>query len=373
MKVLHVMDNLSKDSGVSSIVLNLCENINDISFDFLIFKIDQRSCADEVENELSKVYCLPNPLSPQTFIKAIVQLKQFFKDHAGDYDAVHLHSPTTNEFTLKYAKKYGIRNRIIHSHSTMTSPVFVKKLLNDLLQHNITRYANQYWACSTEAAVFLYGADFVRDNKVELIKNAVDPSEYEFREEERIGMREKLGLIKETVYTHISNYSAIKNLLFLVPIIASVVKKKKEVRFLFVGDGPTREILENNLKKYNLYEYCIFIGRQANIQPYLQVSDAFILPSLKEGLPLTVIEAQANGLPCFISDTITRECNIGNVRYIPLVSEAWERALIEFDPNTVEHRKECSAKFKNSDFNIYREAERVEQTYMGLMSDITYD
>ena len=366
MKILLVLDNLSVDSGVSSVVMHFYRNMQNVSVDFLIFKQGQNVYVDEIRQNGDQVYVLERLLSPKTVCKAITQTKRFFREYAKEYDAVWLHSPTLNEFTLRYAKMYGIPNRIIHSHSSMTSTDPVKKMLNQMLTRNVTRYANHYWTCSDKAAAFLYGEDFVQNHPVEMVYNGVVPEKYGFDSQVRAKMRQQLGFENKTVFCHVSNFSPIKNLTFLVPVMAQVKKHNPQARFLFVGDGPVKPEFEALLQAEGLQDVCLFVGRQADVLSYLQASDALLLPSLKEGLPVTVVEAQANGLPCFITDTITRQCNVGGVTYLPLQQQAWENALCDFCAFTAEERAAVSMAFADSNFNIHSEAKRVENLFLDM-------
>lgn len=368
MRVLMILDNLSGDSGVSSIVMNLYKNIdaNKVKVDFLIFKNGNNSYVDEIKKKGSQVFCLRNPLSPKTMFRAIRDLKSFFKENSSKYDAIHLHSPSLSEFTLKYAKKYGIKNRIIHSHSTMTSLNCFKKFIHFLLQKNVCQYANRFWACSTEAAEFLYGKDFCSTNNIQLIKNAVNTKEYQYDEDIRNKIRKELGWENKVIITHISNFSPIKNVKFILEVIEHVVKKRNDLCFLFVGDGPTKLEIQSDIKNREIEKYCYFTGRTKAVNNYLNASDAIVLPSIKEGLPVTIIEAQANGLQCIVSDSVTREVNNGNVRFVKIIEEDWIKAITEINIFNDEQRRKSCEEFSFSQFNIINEAKRVQQIYLEL-------
>lgn len=368
MKILMILDNLSCDSGVSSIVMNLYNKIdrNRIKIDFLIFREGNNSYVDMVKKMGSNVFYLKNPLRFKQNILAILELKKFFKNHSKDYDVVHLHSPTLNEFTLKYAKKYGIRNRIIHSHSTMTSRNKIKKILNSILLANIHKYANNYWACSTEAAIFLYGEKFCKTHDIELIKNAVEPDKYRYNCEKRKELRKEYNVQEKTVIAHISNFSSIKNVTFLIPIIENATKIRDDLIFAFIGDGTTKRVLEEKIKEKNLEKYCMFLGRKKDVANLLNLIDILVLPSIKEGLPVITIEAQANGALCLISDSVTREADVGNTKFIPLIQEEWLNEIIKSDPISDEKRLKLSQHINDTDFNIEKEANRVEQIYLSM-------
>lgn len=368
MKVLMILDNLSRDSGVSSIVMNLYKNINsdDIQIDFMAFSAGNNSYLDMIQEGGSDVYILPSPLSLKSFFKSLKAIKKFFKEYSKDYDVVHLHSPTLNEFTLKYAKKNGIPNRIIHSHSTMTSPYLIKKCIQIFLQRNITKYANNFFSCSSEAAVFLYGNDFCKKNEVYIVKNAVDTEKFRYSEQQNDLFRKHFKVEDKRIAIHVSNFSQIKNVKFLVYVLKDLVSITDNFRFIFVGDGPTKSEIENLVKELCLQEYCIFTGRRNDVDKLLNVADVLLLPSIKEGLPVTVLEAQANGMKCFVSNSVTKEADAGNVVYLPLIEKEWIDQLINLNRVSTEVRIHACDKFNESEFNIINESKKLESKYISM-------
>lgn len=369
MKILMILDNLSCDSGVSTIVMNLYNKFdkNKIKIDFLIFKENDNSYINTVKEKGSKVFCLKNPLNFKQSLSATLELKRFFKRNAKNYDIVHLHSPTLNEFTLKYAKKYGIKNRIIHSHSTMMSNNKLKKILHKILLKNIHKYANNYWACSTEAANFLYGKKFCDVHKIEIVKNAIEISKYRYSSINAEELKKEYNMQDKMVVAHISNFSSIKNVMFLIPVIEEVVAVRKDIVFVFVGDGITKIKIEKKIMEKKLEKYCMFIGRKDNIQNILNIVDVIVLPSIKEGLPVVAVEAQANGILCLVSSSITREADIGNIKFIPLNHKIWSDEIIKIKPISAEQRIKLCKHIDNTDFNIDREGKRIQEIYISMM------
>lgn len=260
-KILCIVDHLKISSGVSSIVLNLYRNIADMQFDFMVCKQVADSYEKEILKRGSKIYYTGNPLSINEYINSVCRIRYFFKKYSKEYDIVHLHSPTLAEFTLRYAKKYGIPYRIVHSHSTMMSTNKVKSVINKFLIRRIKKYATDYWACSAEAANFLYGEKFCELNRVELIKNAIDTSLYFFSEEKRIRVRKKYN-ISNIVVTHISNFSYIKNHMFLVDVIKQCISQKDNFIFVFVGEGPARTEFEKKINEMGLSSNVLFVGKK---------------------------------------------------------------------------------------------------------------
>lgn len=326
-----MVDNISIDSGVSSFLLNMYRKIDKkkFQFDFLVSKktSDRGSYEEEINSLGGHVYYFGSPLSVKGLFSSMAASKKFFKTSSHLYDIVHLHTPTIAEFTLKYAEMYGIKHRIVHSHSTMFSLNFIKKVINCFLVKRMKKYATDYWACSTEAGKFLYG-ESVERRKFKVVWNAIDFSSYQFH----LYKRQKLRLVnawrEKKVVLHISNFTKIKNHIFLVDVIQNVIGKDRDFIFVFVGDGQTRNEFQNEIKRRGLARFCSFVGRTSSIDEYLSAADMFILPSIKEGLPVTAIEAQVNGLPCILSESITRECNLGNVIYLPFNKKKWAEVIM---------------------------------------------
>ncbi len=372
MKVLCILDNLSIASGVSSIVMNLYRNMDlqRIQMDFLVCNKQEESFESEIKSLGGNVFYTGNFLNPAQILTATSKARNFFDEHGKEYDVAHLHSPTISMFTLKYAEKAGIPIRIVHSHSTMMSMSKVKNLINDYLIKQIKKYSNTYCACSTEAAHFLYGAEFCNTHHVELIHNAVECSKFSYVPQIGERMRKELDAEDCVVFSHISNYSPIKNHIFLLDVMERFLQSGKKVKFLFVGNGATRENFEKQVIDRGLSKLCIFVDKTSEVAKYLYASDAAILPSLKEGLPVTLVESQAAGLPFFTSDTVTREVKIGQGEFVALNSDKWYEKLSSFQPLSVEERMDSSQAFQSSVFNIKVEAGRVTEWYERLLAEV---
>lgn len=369
MRVLCVLDNLSIASGVSSVVLNIYRNVDlkRVQMDFLVCNQQKESFEDDIKQRAGKVFYTGNFLSPRQILSAISKSRKFFAEHGKEYDVVHLHTPTIAMFTLKYAKQCGIPVRIVHSHSTMMSMNKLKNFIDKFLIRQIKKYANRFFACSIEAAHFLYGKDFCATHQIELIHNAVDCSKFLYDSEMARTTRERLKITDDIVFVHVSNYSPIKNHAFLVDVIEKFKKNEKRVKFVFVGNGPTRKPFEEKIANKGLDELCLFIDKTQDIAQYLFAADATILPSIKEGLPVILVESQATGLPFFTSDTVTREVQVGQGEFVPLNAEKWYDKLSQFVPLSEQDRKERAEAFEKSSFNIAVEADRVAAIYENLI------
>jgi len=371
IRVLHIIDNINIDSGISSFVMNIYRHIDTklIQFDFLVSHRGYergKTYEEEIHTLGGKIFYFGTPLSIKGLVKSTIYAKKFFKENVSNYDIVHLHTPTIAKFTIKYAKRYGIKEIITHSHSTMTSTKLWKAVINSYLISCIKKYTNHFWACSTEAAEFLFGKEFCMRNKIEIVRNAIEPEKYAFSQQKRCEMRQKLSLDGSVVLVHVSNFSPIKNLSFMIPVIQKVIELKGGYRFLFVGDGPTKKSIEKELLRKGLFEHCVFVGQTDDVSVYLQAADAFFMPSLTEGFGVAAVEAQANGLKCLLSDTITREVNAGQVTFIPLKVELWVDIILNLDISSNLERSKNSENFTKSELNIYNEINHIQNLYIEI-------
>lgn len=368
IRVLQIIDNISIDSGVSSAVMNFYRKIDKskIQFDFLVARRELnrgKSYEEEIKDLGGRVTYFGNSLSIREHFSAVARCKKYFLENMGEYQMVHLHTPTIAKFTLKYAKKYGIDVRIVHSHSTMTSLNKLKAIINKYLIMQIKKYATDFWGCSTEACEFLYGKKWCKNNGVIILKNAIDTTLFKYDLKVREDLRTKLNVENKRVVLHVSNFSPIKNHLFLIPVIKHVKERINDIVFIFVGDGPTKEVFEKELDNKGVSELCIFTGRKDNVKDYMSMADLLILPSIKEGAPVTVLEAQATGLKCMISDTITSEVTVTNVSRVMLNEKNWSKELVNFLVDDNKIRMNNAVNFQNSSFNIDKEVRRLEKLY----------
>lgn len=368
IRVLHIIDNINIDAGVSSVVMNIYRFIdrNLIQFDFLVSHIGNergKTYAMEIDKLGGHIYYFGAPLSFPGILTAPNAAKKFFKNNYKSYDVVHLHTPTIAEFTIKYARRYGIKYIITHSHSTITSLNPIKSAINSYLITRIKKYSSDYWACSTEAAKFMFGGLNINNINVNILKNAIGFEQFAFNAVSRKLIRQELGLLNKIVLIHVSNFSPIKNLEFIVPIIKEISRLTSNYHFIFVGNGPTKKNIEGLVELNKLSNFCLFIGQTDDVKSYLQAADAFFLPSLSEGFGVSAVEAQASGLKCLLSETITREVNAGLVDFLPLNTETWVKYILDIEIIKDEERTRLSHLLSQSDFNMKNEIEKIQSLY----------
>lgn len=223
------------------------------------------------------------------------------------------------------------------------------------------------FACGYEAGDWLYGKN--NREKVIIMNNAIDAEEYSYDESRSLDMKQKLGVGGKTVIGHVGRFFAQKNHTFLIDIFKKIHDKDPNTVLLLVGGGELDDILMNRMKEkvkiLGLENSVQFLGVREDVADILQAFDLFLLPSLFEGLPVTMIEAQAAGLPCVISDKVPIQCDItGNVKVVSLEdsTDKWANVVLKYIDNY--KRTNTFEKIKENGFDINENVKWLEEFYL---------
>lgn len=306
IRVLHVVVNMNR-GGAETLIMNLYRNIDrsKIQFDFLT--CNEGVFDQEILDLGGKIHRIPY-ITDGGHFHYIKNLNQFFKVN-NQYKIVHSHMDKMSGFVLRAAKKAGIPVRIAHSHSTRSEGKYLKRMYKWYAGRNIVKDSTHLIACSKTAAEWLFSKDL--DN-IYYLKNGIDTERFEFSMETRNHVRNELNIPNDClVIGHVGSFTQPKNHHFLLDIFSELYKMNKNSLLVLAGDGPLKSMIEVKVKELNLKENVKFLGTRSDIHKLLQALDVFVFPSLYEGLPVTLIEAQAIGLPCIIADHITKEVDMG--------------------------------------------------------------
>lgn len=349
---------LNMESGVASLVMNLYRNMDpeSVRFDFVTWGIDPKyNYIEEIRNGQSQVFVIPhykNGWRPfNRAIRAILAENQ--------YDGIHCHEYLAGLPFLFWAKQRGIPLRIAHSHNP-TIDGALKRKLTMFSRALFKRTSTDFMACSKEAGDFLFG----KKVRTEIIDNGIDVSRYRFSNEVRNRLRDKLSFSGKLVVGHIGRMAAQKNQMFLLSIFAEITSLCPDAVLLMIGEGELETELRREAKRLGIIDKIYFLGLRRDIPQLLQVMDVFLLPSLYEGLPFVLVEAQAGGLPCIVSDAVTPEAKMNDhFRFLPLGAGAkeWALAALREAGKTIMREEE---KISFSRFDIRRTAERVQEKYL---------
>ena len=360
------------DGGVESVVMNYYRNIDrdKIQFHFLCDEDSTDIPYDEIEKLGGKVIVIP---PYQKLFKYQKELYKIFKEN--NYKIVHSHISTLSIFPLRIAKKAKIPVRIAHSHSTSNKKELKRNLIKNMLRPFSKVYPTIFFGCSQLSGKWLFGKRAFLKNKIKIINNAIDLEKFKFNEEIRNKIREKLNILEDTLLIgHIGRFVTQKNHEFLIEIFNDIYKERKNSKLILIGQGNLKKKIVKKVEELGLKDNVIFTGQINNVSDYYNAMDIFVLPSLYEGLPVVGIEAQANGLLCEFSTDMTKETKVLNTtRFISLkeTPENWAKIILEDYKNF--KRKDSFDEMTENNFNIIKEAKKLEEYYIEKRKNINED
>ena len=360
VRILQVVGNVGA-GGLETLIMNWYRKIDrtKVQFDFLVNHEKKAFYEDEILSLGGKVYHT-SILDDKNLIKYLFFLNDFFKQHK-EYKVVHGHHSALGAIYLKAAQNAGVPVRISHSHIASFS-----KTSRGLVKYIITRgygkYANIHFACSNAAGIYMYGTK----TNFTVIHNGIDIEKFKYRKEVREDFRRKKNLDGKLVVVHVGRFHDQKNHVFLLEIFAEIQKLNPDSILLMAGEGPLLESIKDKARNLKIEKSCFFLGNRNDINQLLCASDVFVFPSLYEGLPLTLIEAQTSGLPIVCSDTITNETKLcENYTALSLKKDAkfWAREVIYIVQNQT-NRDKYYVIVKKKNYDNYDVAMQMQQFYL---------
>lgn len=294
MKILQVgLGN--NPGGMEAFVMNYFRELarQGVSFDF-VSMYGTIAYEKEILELGGRVFYVPNIKKDYFgYIKAFRKLLSREK-----YDVVHVNMlSAANIVPLRLAKQAGVRKVIAHSHNA-SAPGIVRKLMDGMNRPRMKHYVNEKFACSEKAGRWLFGDKAFERGEVTLVANAIETDKYGFSESNRRKIREKLGISGDAlVVGHVGRFQIQKNHEAILRIFHEIQRKEPAARLCLIGDGELKEQIQEQAKKAGVLDKIIFTGVCQDVERYLSAMDVFLFPSLFEGLPFTLLEAQANGLP----------------------------------------------------------------------------
>ena len=301
--------------GVEEYVMNLsrfCDNPSS-KYGYLVMG-EKTIYEDELKALGVDFYFIPQKKKVISNAKAYQKL---LRELRSEYDTIYFNtSGLYYPVPYIYAQKFNYRI-VLHSHLTTGSTL--KKPIHYLNRCWIKKACSVKLACSTPAGMWMFG----ENEKFTLIPNAIELDKFRFNEENRKNCKNRYGLGDSFVIGNIGRLHQVKNQIFLVDILKEMIDKGTDTKLLLVGDGEERPSIEKRAEELKVRDKVIFAGQSNTPEFFYSAMDCFVMPSFVEGFPITLIEAQANGLPCVVSDTITEETNItGKVSYISIKEDA---------------------------------------------------
>ncbi len=362
IRVLQVLGTMNR-GGAENMIMNLYREIdrNKVQFDFVVHTDEECSFGEEIRSLGGKIFAAPKYTLKNHFAYK-KWWKKFLKGHP-EYRVIHGHMYSIASIYLGIAKKYGLVT-IAHSHSTS----FRKKkeaLIRTALQLPLRNISDWLFACSDKAGIWLYGKNCKNRKNYLLFKNAINPLKFAYNKKTAEAVRKELGLEGKFVVGHVGSLSIPKNHTFLVDIFKEIKKEIPEAHLLLVGDGSQRQNILNKVEHYGVADSITLMGVRTDVEILLQSMDCFVFPSLYEGLPVSVVEAQAAGLPCFVSTNVTDEVCVTDLAIrlpLELGAEEWSKRIVEKKDSFVKTNME--EQIKKSGYDIKDTASWLQEFYI---------
>lgn len=373
MKKILVYGMTTNPGGVENVVMNYYRNFNSkvIKLDFIANTLDKMAYEDELTKNGSKVFHVrARRKNPFKYYKDMYNI---FKNVGNQYDClwVNLNS-LVNITVLKLAKKYQIKRIIIHSHNSrnMDSGLLgkIRQVIHEKNKKDIIKYGTDYWACSKMAAKWLFPTEI--QDKVKIINNAICVSDNKLDISKRKYIRKKWNLDGNLVIGNVGRLQYQKNQLFLLKIFKYICKSIPNAKLVLVGDGPDKEKIQLMAQDLNIADKILLAGSQYDTQAWYSSFDIFIFPSRFEGLSVSLLEAEANGLPILASkDVIPKIVKINsNFEFVELNNNAsfWANRALRMKNISRIDEETILNNFDKSGFNIKKEAKKIQKYFLEL-------
>lgn len=363
IRVLQVFGIMNR-GGAENMIMNIYRKIDKskLQFDFVVHHKKRGEFDSEIIELGGKIFCVPQ-FKGYNLFQYMKWWKVFFAENP-EYKIIHSHIRSTAFIFIPIAKHNGIIS-IIHSHSTSEGKNF-EGIVKRLFEYPLRWECDYYIGCSKEAGNWLFGNKIVNSNKYRIIKNAVDLNRYSLNDCIRQDYRNKLGITNNLVFIHIGRMEEVKNHFFLIDIFKGIKSKIDTAKLLLVGDGNLKDSIKEYVEKEHLSKDILFLGIRDDVPKLLMSADCFLLPSKWEGLPLSVIEAQAAGLPCFVSDRVSNEVKATRkLIFLPISRGAklWVDRIVKSDFS----RKETRIEMEEKGYDVESVAYELQQYYLEIL------
>ncbi len=327
IRVLHMVGTMDL-GGQETFIMNIFKNVDrtKYQFDFVVQSNNIGYYEEEIKEMGGKIYRITN--FSKNPIKHIIELRRIFKDN--HYDVFHRHANSSIIFIdLLVAKISKVKTRIAHCHSTHSNH---NNVIHYIFRSFVNQTSNIRLACSKEAGLFMFGK-----SNFNVINNGINIKQFLFNQKTRKKIRKELNILDDSlVIGHVGRFAPEKNHDFIINFFERIQEKGiNNTILMLIGDGPCMDKIKKQVSSKKLEEKVIFLGNKNNVYDYLQAMDIFVFPSLYEGLGISLIEAQASGLKCIVSDRIPDEAIVTkNVIKKELDAiDDWTNILLEFQEN----------------------------------------
>lgn len=362
IRILQIVTQMNQ-AGLESRLMDIYRNIDRscVQFDFYTCHNQPGFFDDEIKEMGGKVY-----YNDSLDLKVLPSISRRFKSFLSDnkeYKIVHCHLNQWCGLVLKGAKQANVPVRIAHSRTSLQK-FTMKNIMKNLIKLPTNRYATHYFAVSRKAGEWLFGKKMVTSGKVKIWPNAIDCKKFIYNSQKRRETRDMLGLDNELALMHVGNIRPEKNHAFLFEVFKQVLKEQPSAKLILAGRDMMGGAIQSLAKEMGIDKAVLFLGSRSDVPDLLQAGDVFVFPSLYEGFPGAVLEAEAAGLPCIISNTITDEvCLTAECVQLSLSAShtEWVDKILELS-GTRRHNK--YALLRNKGYDIHLLAKNMQDFYI---------
>ena len=366
MYVLNLFTIMNR-GGAETMVMNYYRHIDrtKIQFDFMVHRDERGAYDDEIEAMGGRIFRMP-PIRPWTGHAYKNRIAQFYKSHP-EYKIIHSHMSELGYYDFIEAEKIGVPVRIAHAHNRPHG-VDLKSPMRWYYKTKMLPHITHLFMCGEESGEWLFGKK--NRDKYIMLNNAIDSERYAFNSVKREAVRNSLGVSQELVVGHIGRFDAQKNHKFLIEVFCEILKREPNATLFLVGNdtGPVSQEIHSMVMTLGIEEKVRFLGVRSDVADLMQAMDMFVFPSLFEGFGIAVLEAQASGLPCVVSENIPDECLVTDlVNRIELKKgkDVWANAALDALKRP---RKNTQQEITVSGFDIKENAKWLQDFYLSCVN-----
>ena len=357
--------------GAETMVMNYYRHIDrqKIQFDFMVHREQRGAYDDEIESMGGRIYRMP-PIFPQNFMRYKRMLKEFFDEH-DEYQIIHSHMSELGYFAFVEAKRHGIPVRICHAHNAPDFKhenliQYIKLIPRYYFIRRIRHLTTDFFVCSHIAGLWLFGKK--RESNFVFMRNAIETEKFLYNSDEANRTRQEFGVSSQRIICHVGRYNKQKNHSFLIEIFKEIREKDTDSVLLLVGDGDLKKEIEDKVAKLHLQRSVRFLGVRDDVPQLLKASDILLFPSYYEGLSVVLVEAQATGINCVVTDSLASETIIckNQMKLVSLQRSAKEWADIVLNEKS-EKREHAIEILKEKGWDVGVNAKWLQDYYLNSM------
>ena len=357
--------------GAETMVMNYYRHIDrqQIQFDFMVHRERRGAYDDEIESMGGRIYRMP-PIYPQNFVRYKRMLKEFFDEH-DEYQIIHSHMSELGYFAFEEAKRHGVPVRICHAHNAPDFKhenliQYIKLIPRYYFIRRIRHLTTDFFVCSNIAGVWLYGKE--RQNEFVFMRNAIETEKFLYNVDEANAIRQELGILNQRLICHVGRFNRQKNHSFLIDIFKEIHEIDADSILLLIGDGDLRKEIEDKVNRFNLQDNVRFLGVRDDVPQLLKASNVLLFPSYYEGLSVVLVDAQATGIRCVVTNSLAKETVIceNQMILVPLQKSAKEWADIVLNEKS-DNREYAVDIMKEEGWDVSVNAKWLQDYYLNSM------